>query len=145
MVNKLEGILEYLREYGIRVTEARRLMLEYLMTSHEHPSAEKIYQDLMKVYPQISLATVYNNLNLFLKEGLVTEIKIKNDQTRYYDFMGHEHINIVCENCGKIADFEGEALPDISDLVRDQTGYRLQKQELLVYGLCPECQKLEVD
>ena len=64
MVNKLEGILEDLQEHGIRVTEARRLMLEYLMTSHEHPSAEKIYQDLMDVYPQISLATVYNNPSL---------------------------------------------------------------------------------
>ncbi|MBF8970764.1 MULTISPECIES: Fur family transcriptional regulator [unclassified Streptococcus] len=143
MAHKLEGILEELREHGIRVTEARRLMLEYLMNSHEHPSAEKIYQDLMEVYPQISLATVYNNLNLFLKEGLVTEIKIKNDQTRYYDFMGHEHINIVCENCGKIADFEGDGPPDISVTVREQTGYELRKQELLVYGLCPDCQKLK--
>ena len=44
-----------------------------------------------------------------------------------------------------IADFEGEPLPDISDLVRDQIGYQLQKQELLVYGLCPECQKLEAE
>lgn len=136
-----QEVLEHLRSKGIRITETRKAVLSYMITSHEHPSAEKIYQDLLPSYPNMSLATVYNNLKVLIDENFVEEIKISNDNTTYFDFMGHDHLNVVCEKCGRIADFEDVEIPDLKREAEAQTGYQITKTQVLMYGICPECQK----
>lgn len=110
----VEEILQNLRTKGIRITDTRRAVLAYLVASHEHPSAEKIYRDLLPQFPGMSLATVYNNIKVLIDEGVVSEIKVRNDTTTYFDFMGHEHLNVVCEKCGRIADVEID-VPDLRE------------------------------
>lgn len=136
-------VISHLKEKGIRMTETRKAVIAYLISSHEHPSAEKIYQDLKSSFPSMSLATVYNNLKVLIEEGFVEEIKISNDNTTYFDFMGHEHLNIVCESCGKIADFEDGDIPDLKREAERQTGYQVTKTQVLMYGICPACAKKE--
>lgn len=137
-----QEVLEHLRDKGIRITETRKAVLAYMISSHEHPSAERIYQDLRPDFPNMSLATVYNNLKVLIDEGFVEEIKISNDNTTYFDFMGHDHLNIVCEKCGRIADFEDAEIPDLKREAEAQTGYQITKTQVLMYGVCPDCQKL---
>lgn len=137
-----QEVLEHLRDKGTRITETRKAVLAYMISSHEHPSAERIYQDLRPDFPNMSLATVYNNLKVLIDEGFVEEIKISNDNTTYFDFMGHDHLNIVCEKCGRIADFEDAEIPDLKREAEAQTGYQITKTQVLMYGVCPDCQKL---
>ncbi len=59
--------------------DTRRAVLSYLVASHEHPSAEKIYRDLLPQFPSMSSATVYNNIKVLIDEGVVSEIKVRND------------------------------------------------------------------
>ena len=99
-----EDVLNQLKAKGIRLTESRKAVIRYLMMSDQHPSADVIYYDLLPDNPGMSLATVYNNLKVLVEEGIVSEIKVNNDNTTYYDFMGHDHLNIVCEKCGQITD-----------------------------------------
>ena len=88
----------------------------------------------------MSLATVYNNLKVLIEEGFVSEIKVRNDTTTYFDFMGHDHLNLICESCGKIDDIDIE-VPDVRVEAREKSGYVITKCQTTVYGLCPECQK----
>ncbi|GGE29862.1 Fur family transcriptional regulator [Streptococcus himalayensis] len=134
-----QEVIQHLKDKGIRITETRKAVIAYLIQSREHPSAEKIYQDLLPEFPSMSLATVYNNLKVLIEEGFVEEIKISNDKTTYFDFMGHEHLNIVCESCGRIADFEDGEMPDLRREVEAQTGYQVTKTQILMYGICPNC------
>ena len=136
----VEEILQSLRTKGIRITDTRRAVLAYLVASHEHPSAEKIYRDLLPQFPGMSLATVYNNIKVLIDEGVVSEIKVRNDTTTYFDFMGHEHLNVVCEKCGRIADVEID-VPDLREEAASQSGYLITKTQMTVYGICPDCQK----
>ena len=136
----VEEILQNLRTKGIRITDTRRAVLAYLVASHEHPSAEKIYRDLLPQFPGMSLATVYNNIKVLIDEGVVSEIKVRNDTTTYFDFMGHEHLNVVCEKCGRIADVEID-VPDLREEAASKSGYRITKTQMTVYGICPDCQK----
>lgn len=108
-----EHVIQHLKEKGIRITETRKAVVAYIIESDDHPSAEMIYQDLIPNYPNMSLATVYNNLKLLLEEGFVTKLKRTNDNTTYYDFMGHEHLNVICEVCGKITDFMDVEIPSL--------------------------------
>ncbi|MFS1663919.1 peroxide-responsive transcriptional repressor PerR [Streptococcus sp. zg-JUN1979] len=135
-----EHVLAHLRDKHVRITETRKAIIAYMVDSDEHPSAEKIYKDLLPIYPSMSLATVYNNLKVLVDEGFVEEIKISNDSTTYYDFMGHEHVNIICESCGKIVDFKDVEILDISQEAYEQTQFKITKMQLMVYGICPECQ-----
>lgn len=137
-----ENVIEHLRKKRIRITETRQAIIAYIINSHEHPSAEKIYKDLLTDYPTLSLATVYNNMKILVEEGFVTELKVTNDTTTYYDFMGHQHINIVCRNCGNIADFMDVEAIDIGKEAYEQTGYHITKIQLTAYGICPKCQRL---
>ena len=55
--------------------------------------------------------------------------------------MGHEHLNIVCEKCGRIADFDDVDIPDIKREAEEQTGYSITKTKVLMYGICSDCLK----
>lgn len=135
---EVEDILQHLREKSVRITETRRAVLSYLVKSHDHPSADMIYQALLPAFPNMSLATVYNNLKVLIDEGFVSELKVRNDTTTYYDFMGHQHLNVICEKCGRIADMDLD-LPDVQQEAADQTGYQITKSQMVVYGICPDC------
>lgn len=137
-----ENVIEHLKNKHIRITETRKAIITYIINSHEHPSADKIYRDLQLEHPQMSLATVYNNMKLLVSEGFVTELKVTNDTTTYYDFMGHQHINIVCTSCNAIADFMDVNAIDLGREAYNQTGYRITKIQLVAYGICPKCQKI---
>lgn len=131
-------VLNHLREKGVRITETRKAVIDYIIQSHDHPSADMIYQALLPAFPNMSLATVYNNLKVLIDEGFVSELKVRNDTTTYYDFMGHQHLNVICEKCGRIADMDLE-LPDVQQEAAEQTGYQITKSQMVVYGICPDC------
>lgn len=131
-------VLKHLREKGVRITETRKAVIDFIIQSHDHPSADMIYQALLPAFPNMSLATVYNNLKVLIDEGFVSELKVRNDTTTYYDFMGHQHLNVICEKCGRIADMDLD-LPDVQQEAADQTGYQITKSQMVVYGICPDC------
>lgn len=133
-----QDVLNHLREKGVRITETRKAVIDFIIQSHDHPSADMIYQALLPAFPNMSLATVYNNLKVLIDEGFVSELKVRNDTTTYYDFMGHHHLNVICEKCGRIADMDLD-LPDVQQEAADQTGYQITKSQMVVYGICPDC------
>ncbi|MBZ2127079.1 Fur family transcriptional regulator [Streptococcus gordonii] len=133
-----QDVLNHLREKGVRITETRKAVIDFIIQSHDHPSADMIYQALLPAFPNMSLPTVYNNLKVLIDEGFVSELKVRNDTTTYYDFMGHQHLNVICEKCGRIADMDLD-LPDVQQEAADQTGYQITKSQMVVYGICPDC------
>ena len=133
-----QDVLNHWRENGVRITETRKAVIDFIIQSHDHPSADMIYQALLPAFPNMSLATVYNNLKVLIDEGFVSELKVRNDTTTYYDFMGHQHLNVICEKCGRIADMDLD-LPDVQQEAADQTGYQITKSQMVVYGICPDC------
>lgn len=145
----LNQALQTLRDHHVRVTPQRHLILTYLVTHHNHPSVETIYAGLTAQLPSLSVATIYNTLNLLVDLGIVIELPNDNGGLRY-DFYGRPHYHVICENCGKITDVFAPDFPQIEQTLNreasDQTGYLVTSNHVEVYGLCPECQqKLHID
>lgn len=136
----LKDVIQDLKEKGIRITPQRQAILNYMVNSQRHPTVEEIYQDLLPIYPGMSLATVYNNLRTFVNEGLVKELKISKS-TSHYDFVAHDHHHVVCENCGRIADFTYPEIKNVEQTAQEQTGFLVYHTNLEVHGLCSSCQK----
>lgn len=127
-----------------RFTKQRQAILETLRTAYHHPDANWIYKKVSKKIPNISLGTVYRNLNILVEENLVKEISIKPNVTNYEaNTMTHHHA--YCTECHKIEDIEKEFECDLEKNVKEKFSQKLNYKDLscnLIFtGICPECQK----
>lgn len=140
---KLQSVLDTLKESGVRITPQRHAVLEYLLTSMSHPTADEIYRALEKEFPNMSVATVYNNLRVLRKVGLVRELTYGDDSSRF-DCNMKEHYHIICEDCGKVVDFDYPALYDLEKLASEETGFKISHHRLELYGKCENCSKKQI-
>ena len=133
---RVEEVLAKFACQGYSITDTRRAVLSYLVASHEHPSAEKIYRDLLPQFPSMSLATVYNNIKVLIDEGL-SLIKVRNDTTNYFDFMGHDHLNVVCEKMWSYRRCGHRSPRSLRRSSQSKWLYQITKTQMTVYGICP--------
>jgi Fur family peroxide stress response transcriptional regulator len=138
MAVQLEQALSKLKNTGVRMTPQRHAILSYLLDSMTHPTADDIYRALESKFPNMSVATVYNNLKVFIEIGLVRELTYGDSSSRF-DADMTEHYHALCEECGKISDFEYPPLMEVEVTAREQTGFQVRGHRLEVYGVCPEC------
>lgn len=140
--NQLKEALDTLKVSGVRITPQRHAILEYLINSMTHPTADEIYKALEGKFPNMSVATVYNNLRVFKDVGLVKELTYGDSSSRF-DFTTHDHYHAICESCGKIVDFQYPGLDEVEQFASHVTGFKVSHHRLEVYGLCPDCAKKE--
>ena len=140
MTTRLESALEKLKKSGVRMTPQRHAILNYLMESMSHPTADEIYRALENKFPNMSVATVYNNLKTFIEAGLVRELTY-GDQSSRYDADVSDHYHAVCDVCGKMVDFEDPVMAQVEQSAAEKTGFKIRGHRLEVHGTCPECQK----
>lgn len=140
---RVEQAIEKLKMTGVRMTPQRHAILAYLLQTDTHPTVDEIYRALEDRFPNMSVATVYNNLKVFLEAGLVRELAYGDGASRYDADMS-EHYHAICEKCGKIVDFEYPALHDIEEAAQEKTEFAVHGHRMEVYGICKECQQVEL-
>lgn len=139
MISSRIEIAETLRKKGYKATPQRILIYEGIWNAGSHPSVSEIHKFVSLVDPSISLATVYRNLQLFSEIGLVQEMGIKEKSARY-DPDVRLHINLVCNRCGNIEDYEHRSLDEIALNLGKTMGFLVQSHEFEVRGFCSSCQ-----
>ena len=135
----MNDIAEILRAKGLKVTPQRLAIYQLLSGTTTHPSAEDIYKALMPTNPTISLATVYKTLDSFRSVGLVQELSVGNGRSNY-DAAVHTHPHIVCTCCNAIEDFDLDNIAALHQEAAEKTGFLVEREQLLFYGICPACQ-----
>jgi Fur family peroxide stress response transcriptional regulator len=120
----------------------RELILRILRSTKSHPSADWIYEKAKMKMPNISLGTVYRNLNLLAEEGKIRKFSIGGATTQF-DADLRDHYHIRCVHCSRIED-----VPHISHRVtyheiEELTGYHIHSLQLAFSGLCPQCHRRE--
>jgi len=136
---ELKEALEMLKNTGVRITPQRHAILEYLVESMTHPTADEIYKALEGKFPNMSVATVYNNLRVFKEVGLVKELTYGDASSRF-DYVTSQHYHVICEKCGKIVDFQYPQLHEIERLAQHMTDFDVTHHRMEIYGVCKECQ-----
>nr|WP_323740421.1 peroxide-responsive transcriptional repressor PerR [Filobacillus milosensis] len=136
---KLQEALAQLKNSGVRITPQRHAVLEYLMQTMNHPTADDIYKALEGKFPNMSVATVYNNLRVFQEIGLVRELTYGDSSSRF-DCNTSKHYHIICDDCGKIVDFHYPSLDEVEQLAEQVTGFDVSHHRMEVYGKCEDCQ-----
>lgn len=137
---QLQEAVEMLKGSGVRITPQRHAVLEYLINSMTHPTADEIYKALEGKFPNMSVATVYNNLRVFREIGLVKELTYGDSSSRF-DCNTTDHYHIICEHCGKIVDFHYPSLEEVESLAEQVTGFEVSHHRMEIYGTCSDCKK----
>jgi Fur family peroxide stress response transcriptional regulator len=126
------------RNLHIKLTPQRLAILGFLDGNKTHPSAEDIYRSVIKKFPTMSFATVYNTLEALKNKGTVQELKIDTDKRRYDpDISSHHHI--ICTECKNILDIHKDFRIDLSEELTQ--GFELLGNSIEFYGLCQKCRK----
>ncbi|SFF01686.1 peroxide-responsive transcriptional repressor PerR [Alteribacillus iranensis] len=135
---QLQEAIDALKSTKVRMTPQRHAILEYLYNSMSHPTADEIYKALEGKFPNMSVATVYNNLRVFKDVGIVKELTYGDSSSRF-DCVTTEHYHVICSDCGKIVDFHYPGLNEVETLAEHVTGFKVDNHRMEVYGTCPDC------
>lgn len=143
MLANVQLALEQLKTNGVRMTPQRHAILSFLMDTHSHPTADDIYKALSPTYPSMSVATIYNNLRLFVEAGLIRELTYGDDSSRF-DADLSDHYHAICKCCGTIVDFVHPPLLDVERVASARTGFTVEGHRMEIYGLCQDCSSKEL-
>lgn len=122
-----------------RNTIQRQLILQAVQELHStHPTAEQIYQRVSEMYPTISKATVYRNLNMLAEEGRLLQLAMPDRADRYDDTLT-PHYHLCCEKCGNVVDLPLAPLSDLNEQAQTGCGCRVRAHNLTFSGLCEAC------
>jgi Fur family peroxide stress response transcriptional regulator len=132
------SIIETLRQKGYKATPQRIAICRFALHSRDHPSAQRIYDEVRKVHPTVSLATVYKTLQILTEHGLIQELDFPEGQARF-DSCVEPHINLVCLRCGNIQDLNDPGAREMVAGITATTGFTRTGQRLDIYGICKIC------
>lgn len=130
---------DLLHRSGLRVTPQRIAICDQLVKAKDHPTANDLYNKLKKTYPSLSLATVYNNLEMLVQVGMVNALGSVGDDKVHYDANIQPHINLACVQCHRIIDFDSEQVKGLNMEVVEKSGYEIDGSRILYFGTCPDC------
>jgi len=142
VINKSAELPDCAPDAGCRNTVQRQKIMDYLMSVQSHPTAEEVYREVSKTLPQVSLATIYRNLNRMAESGQIRRISLHGE----YRFDGQvgEHGHLLCTRCGKILDAQQT---QVHGAVRDRAlrklpcGFSAKRVSVTIEGTCKDCGK----
>lgn len=132
----MQDLNNIFKTHGLKNTHQRTLIYKFLLENRIHPTVEQIYEALKPEMSSLSKTTVYNVLKTLQEYKLVRTVPIDDTEVRY-DGYTHTHGHFKCTNCGSIHDFNIEINPTIKGL----DGFKIEKQDYFINGLCDKCNK----
>lgn len=122
----------------MKFSKQRELILNYILNSHEHLTADTIYADLKKDNPELSLGTVYRNLTKLTEIGAIKKVSLPN-QVDKFDKNLEPHAHFICDECGSITDINIPGMDKFLDKISDEDGISIRKYDLTLNGICKKC------
>lgn len=123
-----------------RMTKQRKAILRVLKSTKSHPTADWIYEKVRKEIPNISLGTVYRNLNVLAEHGEINVLDYGSNHSRYDGNPDH-HYHFRCEKCGGVYDLDIDLSSDLNNKINTKTEFIAHSHRLEFSGICPNCQQ----
>ena len=131
----VEDGIRRLQDRGAKITAQRIAILKRLEGRTDHPSADRLFQEVKEEFPTLSIATIYSTTQILADAGLLKVLSI--DEKRvYFDPGTHPHGHFLCTRCGRLLDV---GLPEEMKLQVELEGAQVDRLEFFLYGVCPRC------
>jgi len=122
-----------------RNSRQKQRLMELLMATDIHPTADWLYERMRPDFPNLSLGTVYRNLRILSDSGRIRELRNGNSFSRF-DARTDEHHHLVCRICGRIEDAPMRVDAALTPAAKHLNGFKIESHRLDFIGLCAECQ-----
>jgi len=138
MCNDKKGnsLIELLKNNGLKVTPQRIAILKEIAKAG-HISVEDIYSNIKYVFPSVSLATVYKNINSMKTAGIIYEIHTQGAKSKF-EIRKKAHAHFICQYCNSVR-----------DILIDEEDFKIygdfNQIDLYLYGICEKCKKSKSD
>lgn len=129
---------EHVSRNNLKSSTRRELILETLAQVGRHVTAEELHQEVRQRDPRIGAATIYRTLRVLQDGGIVAERHFEGGATRF-ELVGEHHDHLICTACGKIVEFEDDAIELEQQRVAARYGFELRSHRHELYGVCVDC------
>ena len=126
-----------------KYSRQREAVKEYLKGTYSHPTADEVYQEIRSIYSNISLGTVYRNLNLLVEQGEAIKLTTEGGKD-HFDGNPMQHYHLFCERCGRVSDIAMEPMQQLNTLAKVGYAGTIRSHSLLFLGECESCCKQNV-
>ena len=134
--------MDLLKNKKIKITNARKEILNIFLNSHKPMNAKDVFLRLGKNPKVKSLdeVTIYRNLTLFEEEGILKRVNLMKDSVYFESTLNHHH-HMVCVGCGLIEDFSNNKFEKlIEDIVEGSSKFKkIKEHSLEIFGFCKKC------
>ena len=122
-----------------KYSRQRQEILDFLIESYDHPTAEEVYKEVKERGSTASKGTVYRNLNFLVEKGIIEKVSMSNGADRY-DYKKTPHNHAICVKCNKVFDFEYNFnMKKISKEISKQVKIEKLSEYVTVQGICKKC------
>jgi Fe2+ or Zn2+ uptake regulation protein len=138
------GLARLAKEQGLRLTRQRRLIFSILESAQTHLNAKEILELAQKIEPSIDQVTIYRNLALLKRLGVVDELDLlhlQGDQHYYEARQVRAHSHVACVGCEKVFEFYTPAMKQIDRELEKECGFAVSFSRIEIGGYCAECRK----
>lgn len=132
-----------LNKPNLRMTRQRKIILEELRKVDTHPSADEVYEMVRQRLPRISLGTVYRNLEILSKTGVIQKLE-PGCALKRFDGNPHDHYHIRCIQCDRIVDVHFDVDLNLPREACEASNFKIIKHRLEFIGLCSACSKSSI-
>lgn len=122
----------------LKYSRQREMIKTCLMNRHDHPTADTLYMNIREEFPNISLGTVYRNLNLLVDLGEIRKLSCGNGPDRF-DADIHPHYHFVCRKCGQVQDLSMETSGQLTAAAQQHCKGQIDSHITYFYGVCEAC------
>lgn len=122
----------------LKYSRQRECIKTSLMNRHDHPTADVLYLSIREEFPNISLGTVYRNLNLLVELGEIRKLTL-GDGADHFDADLSPHYHFVCRNCGKIYDLPMEPVSHVESEASRYLDANVDSHTIHFFGTCKTC------
>ncbi len=134
---------EFIDAKGLRRTKQRQIIIQAALTTHEHFTADELWEMARKLDRTASRSTLYRTLALLVESGLLREIDLGRDQTVYdpnfIDSPNHNHL--ICLDCQRVVEFEDHHISLLEDCITRRLGFSPASKSIRIEANCDELKK----
>ncbi len=123
-----------LRRAGVRITRPRRVILDILSATDDHPDATEIFQRAVAIDKSISLSTVYRTMKLLETMGAIHRHAFAGGPSRFEQASGEHHDHLIDLDTGDVIEFHSERIEELQDEIARKLGYEIVHHRLELYG-----------
>ena len=131
----MSSILDKCNKLGLKMTEQRRVIVQVLAESKDHPDVELVYKRASSIDKNIGIATVYRTIKLFEENHIIEKHEFKDGRFRYEEVPEEHHDHLIDIKSGKVIEFQNDEIEELQNKVAEKLGYKLVDHRLELYGI----------